>query len=151
MPPGPRPTVTPPTAFAFARQRIIVADEDSPAVTFIVDTLQRDGHLVTRATDVLCAAEDLALRECHLVISSMRVNGVRQVDAIAELHEHLPALPVLYVADVDCMPGLEPQLPAHVAILRQPFTAEELRAAVRPLLPELRRGSILGYSLEALH
>ena len=84
--------MTPPTAFAFARQRIIVADEDSPAVTFIVDTLQRDGHLVTRATDVLCAAEDLALRECHLVISSMRVNGVRQVDAIAELHEHLPAL-----------------------------------------------------------
>jgi hypothetical protein len=49
------------------------------------------------------------------------------------------------------MPGLEFQLPAHVAILRQPFTAEDLRAAVRPLLPELRRGTILGYDLEALH
>ncbi|HEY7481960.1 MAG TPA: hypothetical protein VH680_15705 [Gemmatimonadales bacterium] len=143
--------MTPPTAFAFARQRIIVADEDSAAVTFIVETLQRDGHLVTRATDVLCAAADLALRECHLVISSIRVNGVRRVDAIGDLREHLPALPVLYVADVDFMPGLEFQLPAHVAILRQPFTAEDLRAAVRPLLPELRRGTILGYDLEALH
>ena len=143
--------MTPPTAFAFARQRIIVADEDSAAVTFIVDTLQRDGHLITRATDVLCAAEDLALRECHLVISSIRVNGVRRVDAIADLCEHLPALPVLYVADLEFMPGVEFQLPAHVAILRQPFTAEELRAAVRPLLPELRWGSIPGYALEAWH
>jgi DNA-binding NtrC family response regulator len=143
--------VTPPTAFAFARQRIIVADEDSAAVAFIVDTLQRDGHLVTRATDALCAAEDLALRECHLVISSMRVNGVGQVDAIAELHEQLPALPVLYLADLDLVPGVDPELPAHVTILRQPFTAEELRAAVRPLLPDLRRGSVLGHSLEALH
>ena len=112
-------------------------------------TLQRDGHLVTRATDVLCARDDLALRECHLVISSIRVNGVRRVDAITELRVHAAALPVLYVADPDFMPGLEAQLPAHVVILRQPFTAEELRAAVRPLLPELRAGSILGHSVEA--
>lgn len=137
--------MTSPTALVFARQRIIVADDDTTAVAFIVDTLRRDGHLVTRATDVLCAADDLALRDCHLVISSMRVNGVRRVDAIAEMRENLPALPLLYVADLDFMPGVELQLPVHVTILRQPFTAEQLREAVRPLLPQLRGGSVMGY------
>jgi hypothetical protein len=42
---------------------------------------------------------------------------------------------ILYLANDDIStPEQEQQLPPGVAILREPFTAEELRAAVRPLL-----------------
>jgi DNA-binding response OmpR family regulator len=135
--------VPPPTAFVFDRQRIVVADEDSVVVAFIIDTLRADGHYVTHSYDALSAIQDLALHECHLLISSTRVDGVAGIDLIDELRERRPALPLLYLADVESTPELEAQLPADVPILSEPFTAEQLQAAVRPLLPQLRIGSTL--------
>jgi DNA-binding response OmpR family regulator len=135
--------VTPPTAFVFDRQRIVVADEDSCVVASIIDTLRGDGHYVSHACDALSATQDLALHECHLLISSTRVDGMTGIDLIAELRGRMPGLPILYLADSQSTPELETQLPADVPILRGPFTVEELRLAVRPLLPRLRLGSIL--------
>jgi CheY-like chemotaxis protein len=129
--------VLPPTV---DRQRIVVADEDSVVVAFIIDTLRADGHCVTHSYNALSATQDFALHECHLLISSMRVDGVAGIDFIEELRERRPALPVLYLADLESTPELEAQLPADVPILREPFTAEQLHAAARPLLPPLRIG-----------
>ena len=125
------------------RERIVVADEDSAVIAFIIDTLRADGHYVTHSYDALSATQDFALHECHLLISSMRVDGVAGIDLIEELRERRSALPVLYLADLESTPELEAQLPADVPILREPFTAEQLHAAARPLLPQLRIGSTL--------
>jgi DNA-binding response OmpR family regulator len=125
------------------RQRIIVADEDSVVVAFIIDTLRADGHYVTHSYDALSATQDFALHDCHLLISSTRVDGAVGIDLIDELRERRPALPLLYLADVESTPELEAQLPADVPILREPFTAEQLHAAARPLLPQLRIGPTL--------
>jgi hypothetical protein len=47
----------------------------------------------------------------------------------------LPTLAILYLANKRrSSTELEAQLPYDVPILREPFTADELRAAVRPLL-----------------
>ena len=55
---------------------------------------------------------------------------------ILELREHLPELAILYLANrARSTPDLERQLPRNVPILREPFTAHQLRAAVRYLLP----------------
>ena len=112
-------------------------------VAFIIDTLRADGHYVTHSYDALAATQDFALHECHLLISSTRVDGVAGIDLIDELRERRPALPLLYLADVESTPELEAQLPADVPILREPFTAEQLHAAARPLLPQFRIGSTL--------
>ena len=96
-----------PTAYAFHRQRIVIADDDSVIIAMMIDTLRRAGHCVV-------------------------------------LRERLPALPVLYLGNAgQSTAELEARLPRGVPILRVPFTTAELQAAVRPLLPQLRAGTIL--------
>lgn len=110
----------------------------------IVHTLRRDGHCVVQAPDALSATAFFSLAQCHLLISSIRMEGMTRIDLLEELRERLPVLPILYVADVRySTTELEAQLPRDVPILRAPFTTAELQAAVRPLLPRLRTGTIL--------
>lgn len=130
----------PRTSFVFDRQRIIVAGADSVAMAFAITTLRHDGHCVTHAADTLLAPSDLALRECHLLITGSGIMGAARADLINGLRERLPALAVLCLA---CATGEGPGSHPGVSSLREPFTAEELRAAVRPLLPQLRVGSVL--------
>ena len=57
-------------------------------------------------------------------------------DLIHELRAHLPRVPILYLANDGGAPSpLEQNLPHDVPILREPFTPQQLRAAVRYLLP----------------
>lgn len=131
------------TNFTFDRQRIVVADDESASADFIVDTLRRDGHCVTQATDALSATSDFGLRDCHLLIMGAGIDSVPSIELIQELRDRLPALAILCLADeVWSTPDFESRLPADVPILREPFTAEALRAAVRPLLPRLLMGSV---------
>jgi hypothetical protein len=52
-----------------------------------------------------------------------------------QLRERLPTLAILYLANKGrATIELEAQLPYDVPILHEPFTADELRTAVRPLL-----------------
>jgi hypothetical protein len=70
---------------------------------------------------------------CDLVISNTRVGGVDGLDMIHELRERLPTLAILYLANRGrSTVELEAQLPWDVPVLREPFTAEELRTEVRP-------------------
>jgi DNA-binding response OmpR family regulator len=116
--------------------RIVVADEDPAMVAFLIDTLRRDGNAVFHAYDALSAAQlAISLDVCHLLISNTRVEGAAGIDLIRHLRQRMPALPIVYLANIGrSSPEVERQLPADVPILREPFTAEELQAVVRPLL-----------------
>jgi DNA-binding NtrC family response regulator len=118
------------------RRRILVADEDPAVVGFIIRTLRADGHMVVHAYDGLSAVElALSLDTCHLVISNTRVDGTARVDLIHELRKRLPKLPVLYLANIGrSTPEIERRLPVDVPILREPFTADELRLVIDRLL-----------------
>lgn len=93
-------------------------------------------HAVFQAYDGLSAVElALGLKVCDLVISNTRVGGVAGLELIHELREELPELAILYLANQGrSSPAMERQLPDDVPVLCEPFTAEELRAVVRPLL-----------------
>jgi DNA-binding response OmpR family regulator len=118
--------------------RIVVADEDPAMVAFVMDTLRKDGHAVFHAYDALSAAQlAYSLDTCHLLISNTKVEGAAGVDLILQLRQRMPALPIVYLANIGrSTPEVEAQLPANVPILREPFTADELRAVVRPMLPQ---------------
>jgi two-component system, OmpR family, response regulator len=125
-----------PTTQAGSR-RILVADEDLKVVAFIIKTLREDGHAVFHAYDGLSATElAYALDDgVHLIISNTRVNGLPGVQLIYELRSRLPSVPILYIANIDrSTPAIEDKLPRDVPILREPFSAEQLRALVNPLL-----------------
>ena len=125
----------------FVGRYIVVADEDKAVVGLVIETLLRQGHAVFQAYDGLSAVQlALCLKICDLVITNTRVGGAAGVDLIDELRDQLPSLAILYLASKDrSTVELEARLPADVPILREPFTAEALRAAVgvllRPRLP----------------
>jgi DNA-binding response OmpR family regulator len=115
---------------------IVVADEDRDVVNFVIETLLRDGHAVFQAYDGRTAIEiACGLKVCDLVISNTLVGGVAGPDLIEELRLHLPDLAIVFLASRgQSGPEMQKRLPNDVLILREPFTAEELRAAVRSML-----------------
>jgi CheY-like chemotaxis protein len=116
---------------------IVVADENRAVVNLVIETLLADGHAVFQAYDGLCAVHlALGLKMCDLVISNTRVGGMGGPNLVGELRAHLPRLPILYLANRNqSRPALERRLPKDVPILREPFSADELRVVVRSLLP----------------
>ena len=120
----------------FVGRYIVVADEDKAVAGFVIDTLLVDGHAVFHAYDGLSAVQlALNLKMCDLVVSNTKVGGKPGIDLIHELRERLPTLAILYLASNGrSTPELERQLPRNVPILREPFGAKELRAAVNYLL-----------------
>lgn len=118
------------------RRRILVADEDPKVVAFIIDTLREDGYAVFHAYDGLSATElAFAIDEVHLIITNTRVSGTPGVDLVYLVRARLPNLPILYIANIDrSTPAIEAKLPRNVPIIREPFTADQLRKVVASLL-----------------
>jgi two-component system OmpR family response regulator len=120
------------TSADFTGRYILVADEDPSVAAFMIRTLRDDGHAVFHAYDGRSAVElAYALRECDLIISNTRVDGMPGVELIRQLRQDRPAQALLYIATIGrSTPEIESRLPSHVPILREPFTAGELRNAV---------------------
>jgi DNA-binding response OmpR family regulator len=117
-------------------RHIVVADEDRDVVDFVIKTLREDGHAVFHAYDVLAATQlAFALDPCDLILSNTKVEGADGVELVVQLRRKRPEVPIIYLAgDGRSTPEIEQQLPADVPILREPFTAEKLRAAVNAML-----------------
>jgi CheY-like chemotaxis protein len=63
------------------------------------------------------------------------VSGMSGIELVHLLRTRLPDLPILYLANIDrSTPAIEAKLPRDVPILREPFTAEQLRELVASLL-----------------
>jgi DNA-binding response OmpR family regulator len=120
----------------FVGRYIVVADEDRDIVGLVLETLLADGHAGFHGYDGLSAVQlALCLKVCHLVISNIRIGGTDGIDLIKELREQLPKIAILYLAnDGRSTRELEQQLPKDIPILREPFSGDELRAAVGSLL-----------------
>jgi DNA-binding response OmpR family regulator len=118
------------------RRRILVADENPEVVAFIIETLRADGYAVFHAYDGLSAIElAFAIDVVHLVVTNTRVSGLPGTELVYLIRARLPHLPIMYIANIDrSTPAIESRLPRDVPILREPFTAEELRAMVTSLL-----------------
>jgi DNA-binding response OmpR family regulator len=136
--------MSPPTDFDFHRQGIVVADDEYPATDLIIETLRLDGHRVSYIREIQLAAVDPALRDCHLFICGPGTGGMHAVHLMSDLRDNMPDMPVLCLAAaLRWTRRLEGLLPVGVTILREPFTAERVRAAVRPLLPQTSGGTTL--------
>ncbi len=143
---GPQAYKSPPSDFDFHRQGIVVADDECPAAALVVDTLRLDGHRVSHVREIQFPAIDLALGDCQLFICGPGTGGMHAVHLISELRDNLPDMPVLCLATaLRWTRRLEGLLPADITILREPFTAERVRAAVRPMLPRTSGGTTLAW------
>ena len=107
-----------------------------PRSSFIINTLRKDGFAVFHAYDGLSATElAFAMDKVHLVITNTRVTGMLGIELVYLLRSRLPNLPILFIANIDrSTPAIEAKLPRNVPILREPFTADQLREVVSSLL-----------------
>jgi DNA-binding NtrC family response regulator len=135
--------VTPRSSLVFDRQRIVVADEETDAVAFIIDTLRHDGHCVCHAADALSGTSDVALHDCHLLITGTRVEGVVRIDLIDELRERLPALPVLYLANAN---WFTPEVEAHYPPASRSSASRSRPGSCGPLCGRSSRSCVSGRS-----
>ena len=114
---------------------IVVADEKRELLDMMVRTLRAANHCVFQAYDGQAAYElTLGLRDIDLLITNTRMPGISGPELIRYVRAQLPTLPILYIKNQDQPPQIPDGLPADIPILREPFTAEQLLAAVRPLL-----------------
>jgi DNA-binding response OmpR family regulator len=115
---------------------IVVADEKPALLDMMVRTLRAADHCVFQAYDGLAAFElALALRNIDLLVTNTRLPGLNGPQLIRRVREELPKLPILYIKNHDHPHDKIPDgLPANVPTLAEPFTAEQLLEAVRPLL-----------------
>jgi CheY-like chemotaxis protein len=101
----------------------------------MVRTLRGADHCVFQAYDGQAAFElTLGLRDIDLLITNTRMPGMNGPELIRYVRQKLPTLPILYIQNKEQPPEVPAGLPADVPILREPFTAEHLLAAVQPLL-----------------
>jgi CheY-like chemotaxis protein len=125
-----------PAPARFTGRYILVADEDPSVVEFVIRTLRNEGHAVFHAYDGQSAVQLVyALRRCDLIISDTKVDGMPGIELIRQLRHERPTQPIIYIANISrSSPEVEAQLPKDVPVIREPFTADELRTTVGGLL-----------------
>jgi DNA-binding response OmpR family regulator len=112
-----------------------VADEKPKLLDMMVRTLRAADHRVFQAYDGQAAFElALALRDIDLLITNTRMPGMNGPELIRNVRALLPALPILYIRNQETSTAVPDGLPPDVPTLSEPFTPEQLLAAVRPLL-----------------
>jgi DNA-binding response OmpR family regulator len=102
----------------------------------MVRTLRAADHCVFQAYDGQAAFElALGLRDIDLLITNTPMPGLDGPQLIRYVRALLPALPILHIQNQEVEPNKGPDgIPEDIPTLSEPFTAEQLLAAVRPLL-----------------
>lgn len=114
--------------------RIVVTDDDPMLLARLVAMLRAAGHGVFAAYDGIAALE-LAeyIPDLDLLITNTRLGNVNAPELIRRVRKAKPWLAILHVGD----PLPSPDAPlANVPTLREPFTAQELLAAISKVLAE---------------
>jgi DNA-binding response OmpR family regulator len=114
---------------------IVVADEKPALLDMMVRTLRADDHRVFQAFDGQAAFELALALDIDLLITNTRMPGLNGAELIRHVRALLPTLPILHIQNQGEVLDRGPDgIPADVPTLSEPFTAEQLLAAVRPLL-----------------
>lgn len=88
-------------------------------------------------------AQGSPLEGCHLLITTVDHHGAEVPGSPDQMREQMPAHAVLLVAAAIEAGASGARLPADLPVIRAPVQVDELRAAVRRLLPLLGGGTVL--------
>jgi two-component system cell cycle sensor histidine kinase/response regulator CckA len=112
--------------------RIVVTDDDPRVRTLLATILRRAGHCVFEAHDGLAACElATQIRKVDLLVTNTRLGDLDAPELIREVRRQKPWLAILHVGDP--LPDAGAPL-GDVPTLREPFTPEQLLAAVADVL-----------------
>jgi DNA-binding response OmpR family regulator len=112
--------------------RIVATDDDPRLLALVVTTLRNAGHCVFAAYDADSACEiALLIPDLQLLITNTRLGTTSSRELIRLVRQEKPELPILQLGE----PLPEPDSPLlDVPTLREPFTPEQLLAAVEAVV-----------------
>lgn len=111
-------------------RRIVICDYNALLLS-VTGLLRMSGFVVFQAYDARAALELCGtLPNIELLILNTTGTGTDSPTLVREIRERHPNLPALHIG-----PSALAGMPANVPTLGESFTAEELLAAVRKLLP----------------
>jgi DNA-binding response OmpR family regulator len=112
--------------------RIVATDDDPALLAVVVTTLRDAGHCVFAAYDGDSACEiALLIPELQLLITNTRLGTVSGRELIRRVRQEKPELPILHLGEP--LPEADGLL-MDVPTLREPFTSEQLLAAVEAVV-----------------
>jgi CheY-like chemotaxis protein len=113
-------------------RRIIVTDDNTSKLTAVTQTLRNAGHCVFAAYDGASALELVVqLPFIDLLVTNTRLGVVDGPELMRQTRALRPDLPIIHVIHDGAE---ETATPLGILTLREPFTPEDLLAAVRGLL-----------------
>lgn len=113
-------------------RRIVVTDDSRSKLSVVTDALREAGHCVFAAYDGASALELVVqLPFIDMLVTNTRLGVVDGPELMRRAREARPGLPIIHVLHHGAD---EVATPPDVLTLREPFTAEQLLAAVRGLL-----------------
>ncbi len=111
--------------------RVVICDYNA-LLQSVTGLLRMSGYCVFQAYDGQAAQELCAsLPEIELLVLNTEGTGVDTPGLVRSIRETHPGLPVLHIGS-SRIPGM----PADVPTLSESFTADELLASVRELVPQ---------------
>ena len=120
----------PARAIETAGRRIVICDYNALLLS-VTGLLRMSGFVVFQAYDARAALELCGeLPNIELLILNTTGTGTDSPSLVREVREKHPSLPALHIG-----PSALAGMPANVPTLNESFTADELLAAVRGLLP----------------
>jgi DNA-binding response OmpR family regulator len=112
--------------------RIVATDDDPRLLALVVTTLRNAGHCVFAAYDADSACEiALLIPDLQLLITNTRLGTTSSRELIRLVRQEKPELPILQLGEP--LPELDSPL-LDVPTLREPFTPEQLLAAVEAVV-----------------
>jgi DNA-binding response OmpR family regulator len=114
--------------------RIVATDDDPELLARVVTTLREAGHCAFSAYDGDSACElALLIPDLQLLITNTRLGTQLARDLIRRVRQEKPELPILHIGESVPDPD---DLLHDVPSLREPFTPDQLLAAVMALVQE---------------
>jgi CheY-like chemotaxis protein len=107
--------------------RILIAEDDAAAQSFVARALTQDGHAVTPVGDGLQALEALGAADYDLLITDIVMSGLDGIGLALRVARDWPALPILlmtgYAAERQRAHNLDEII---LKVVTKPFTLEQI-------------------------
>ena len=108
----------------------MIIDDDSDVRAFLADSLEGLGYSVVEAEDGEAGLKELAISTPNLILIDYAMPGMNGAEVGRAARKQIADVPIIFVTGYAESEQLEAALGPDVAVLRKPFSVDQLAAAV---------------------
>jgi DNA-binding response OmpR family regulator len=123
---------------------ILVIEDELILLGLISSTLRQDGHVVIEASDpmeALSVANDRK-QEINLILTEVSTKPITGLELATRLVRQKIPIPVLFMSGFHSVAGVLTRSLGERTLIEKPFTAPELKKAVKNFLSRVDRDSV---------